>query len=53
MEVTRVTELINIKKNENYKKTLILRTAAFWKQEHIFIVSNRDVFRKCNIDLRN
>ena len=49
MEVTRVTELINIKKNENYKRTLILRTAAFWKHEHIFIVSNMDVFRKSNM----
>ena len=50
MEVTRAKELINIKnKYENYKRTLIVRVAAFWKQEHIFTVSNGEVFRKCNI----
>ena len=53
MEVAITKELINIKnKYENYKRTLIVRVAAFWKQEHIFTVSNGDVFRKCNINLR-
>ena len=52
MEVTRDKELINIKKNENYKRTLILRIVAFSKHEEIFTISNRNVFRKCNINLR-